>query len=210
MPRMNAEDPKLIAWSKTETPFLPLPPPGLPLTGWRDPFVIQRGNGRDKEWIILMGAGLQNEGGTTLIYTAKDLTSPWEYSGLLCLGDPSLGAMWECPLLWEITPAPRIGGGGRGAGAVGRGAGFVNIGGGTAAGDAQELAEVEQGFHIFAEAAGMQVCPCVRAGGCVLTPCSWPSWVSRFITDYSIVCVIPAPGVCGASALGFLSTHAER
>lgn len=162
----HAEDPKLVAWSKVDAPFLALPPPGLPLTGWRDPFVIQRGNGKGKPWIILMGAGLPNEGGTSLIYTAPDLGSPWEYSGLLCLGDPSLGAMWECPLLWEVAPAPRIGGG-RGARARGAaGAGFVNVGG-SGAGDgadadveaAQLTMEVELGLHIFAnpEPAAMQV-----------------------------------------------------
>lgn len=94
-----------MSWAKQEIPFLALPPPGLPLTGWRDPFVIQRG-GKGTDWIILMGAGLKNEGGTTLIYRAKELASTWEYSGLLCLGDPSLGAMWECPLLWDIPEAP--------------------------------------------------------------------------------------------------------
>ncbi|NJR41855.1 MAG: glycoside hydrolase family 32 protein [Akkermansiaceae bacterium] len=96
----------MVTWSKQQSPFLALPPAGLPLTGWRDPFVIQRG-GQGSDWIILMGAGLKNEGGTTLIYRAKDLSSTWEYSGLLCLGDPSLGAMWECPLLWNIPEAPR-------------------------------------------------------------------------------------------------------
>jgi sucrose-6-phosphate hydrolase SacC (GH32 family) len=100
-----AGDADLEQWSKQDVPFLPLPPPDLPLTGWRDPFVIQRGeNGKD--WIILMGAGLKDQGGTTLIYRSKGLGTPWEYDGLLCLGDPSQGAMWECPLLWRIAAAP--------------------------------------------------------------------------------------------------------
>eukprot|EP00892_Ulva_mutabilis_P009472 jgi/Ulvmu1/6898/UM031_0104.1 len=163
--RCDPKDPKLVAWSKADAPFLALPPPGLPLTGWRDPFVIQRGNGRDKEWVILMGAGLKNEGGTTLIYKAPKLGDPWEYSGLLCLGDPSLGAMWECPLLWQIEPAPAMPAA-RGAGAGGaQGASFVNVGrgdngGGVAGGRgevgafaelAQAQREVEHGYHIFAE-----------------------------------------------------------
>lgn len=90
---------------KQDVPFLALPPPNLPLTGWRDPFVIQRG-GNGKDWIILMGAGLKDQGGTTLIYRSKGLDSPWEYAGLLCLGDLSQGNMWECPLLWRIAAAP--------------------------------------------------------------------------------------------------------
>lgn len=171
-----------MAWSKAEAPFLALPPPGLPLTGWRDPFVIQRGDGRGKDWIILMGAGLKNEGGTTLIYKAPEIGAPWEYAGLLCLGDPSLGAMWECPLLWEIAPAPRMPASRAGAAGGARGAGFLNIGGPdkSARAGADEAAqepfgdlvqvqrEVEAGFHIFAspEPAARQVRDPVRAVCC--------------------------------------------
>lgn len=104
--KADPNDPRLVTWQKHEAPFLPLPPPSLPLTGWRDPFVIQRGGG-GKDWIILMGAGLKGEGGTTLIYRAKDLYQQWTYDGLLCLGDPELGAMWECPLLCSPAAAPR-------------------------------------------------------------------------------------------------------
>jgi sucrose-6-phosphate hydrolase SacC (GH32 family) len=105
-----AGDADLRNWEKVDTPFLALPPPDLPLTGWRDPFVIQRG-GRGKPWIILMGAGLKDQGGTTLIYRSQGnaLSTPWEYDGLLCIGDPSQGAMWECPLLWRISAAPNPG-----------------------------------------------------------------------------------------------------
>ena len=67
--------------------------------------MIQRGVG-GKDWIILMGAGLKDQGGTTMIYRAKELAAPWQYDGLLCIGEPSQGVMWECPLLWRIEGAP--------------------------------------------------------------------------------------------------------
>jgi sucrose-6-phosphate hydrolase SacC (GH32 family) len=102
---MHAADKKLLRWVKQDAPFLELPPAHLPLTGWRDPFVIQRGSGT-KDWILLIGAGLKDKGGTTLIYRAKDLAAQWQYDGLLCTGEPSQGAMWECPLLWSIPNAP--------------------------------------------------------------------------------------------------------
>lgn len=137
-----AEDPRLVSWSKVQTPFLALPPPSLPLTGWRDPYVIQKGgNGRD--WVILMGAGLKGEGGTTLIYRAQELTSAWVYDGLLCLGDPDLGAMWECPLLLEVPPAPGMGTG-------------VDIG--IAGGQLKQVSATEDNALIFSHsAASLQV-----------------------------------------------------
>lgn len=39
----SAGDELLVRWEKQQTPLLPLPPPGLGLTGWRDPFVLQPG-----------------------------------------------------------------------------------------------------------------------------------------------------------------------
>ena len=81
--------------------------------------MIQRGVG-GKDWIILMGAGLKEQGGTTMIYRSKALAAPWDYAGLLCLGDPSHGAMWECPLLADVpaAPDPRAAGSARGGSAA--------------------------------------------------------------------------------------------
>lgn len=40
-----AADPKLTLWTKVEYPWMSLPPPGLPLSGWRDPYIIARPHG---------------------------------------------------------------------------------------------------------------------------------------------------------------------
>ena len=51
------------------------PPPGLPLVGWRDPFIFEtkgkEGNGH--EWGMLMGAGIKGKGGAVMIYRSTSL-----------------------------------------------------------------------------------------------------------------------------------------
>lgn len=89
--------------------MIPLPPPNMALVGWRDPFIFETkgksGNGR--EWGMLIGSGVKNLGGAVLIYRSTDLLSGWRYDGMLCESDDSTetGAMWECPLLLELTQA---------------------------------------------------------------------------------------------------------
>lgn len=65
---------KLTEWTKLEKPFLALPPSGMELTGWRDPFVFHRGDGM-KDWVLLMGSGIKDQGGTVLVYKASALLS---------------------------------------------------------------------------------------------------------------------------------------
>lgn len=38
-----ADDDRLLKWTKVEQPVIPGPPPGLRVTGFRDPYVIQQG-----------------------------------------------------------------------------------------------------------------------------------------------------------------------
>ena len=68
-------DPTLAMWSKREEPVLPMPPPDMPLVGWRDPFIFEikgkQGNGR--EWGMLMGSGLKGQGGAIMIYRSESL-----------------------------------------------------------------------------------------------------------------------------------------
>ena len=63
-----------------------MPPPDMPLVGWRDPFIFEikgkQGNGR--EWGMLMGSGLKGEGGAIMIYRSESL-----YGGTLA-GSPNL------------------------------------------------------------------------------------------------------------------------
>ncbi|GMH35060.1 hypothetical protein BSKO_02928 [Bryopsis sp. KO-2023] len=93
----------MIKWKKSEKPLIALPPGSMGLTGWRDPFVFQRGD-HSKNWIMLMGSGVKGEGGTVLVYEAPDLSSEWVLNGCLCTGDADTGAMWECPLLLKLKP----------------------------------------------------------------------------------------------------------
>ena len=72
---MITGDPTLAMWSKREEPVLPMPPPDMPLVGWRDPFIFETkgkgGNGR--EWGMLMGSGLKGQGGAIMIYRSESL-----------------------------------------------------------------------------------------------------------------------------------------
>ena len=38
-----ADDERMLKWTKVEQPVIPGPPPGLRVTGFRDPYVIQNG-----------------------------------------------------------------------------------------------------------------------------------------------------------------------
>lgn len=71
-------DPHLIHWVKEPSPFIGLPPPNMNLTGWRDPFVVERpceANGW--EWIVLMGSGAVVGGCVCLLWTCC-LLSVWQ------------------------------------------------------------------------------------------------------------------------------------
>lgn len=101
-------DDRLCRWTKVES-IIAAPPPSLPVTGFRDPYVIQTGgNGRD--WLLVIGSGIDNKGGALLLYRSQELSSGWEYVGPLCIGtqcssDPfDTGAMWECPFFQQLSP----------------------------------------------------------------------------------------------------------
>jgi len=58
VPQVSSDDPLLVNWVKDPAPFIGLPPPNMNLTGWRDPFVVERPcETNDWEWIVLMGSG---------------------------------------------------------------------------------------------------------------------------------------------------------
>mmetsp|Transcript_3104 Transcript_3104/g.8988 ORF Transcript_3104/g.8988 Transcript_3104/m.8988 type:complete len:620 (+) Transcript_3104:733-2592(+) len=101
------DDERLVSWTKVETPVIARPPPGLPVTGFRDPYVIQTG-GNSREWLLLIGSGIDKQGGALLLYRSQQLSSGWEYVGPFCMGqqrpsDPlDTGAMWECPFFQQL------------------------------------------------------------------------------------------------------------
>lgn len=77
-------------WSKRDEPVLPMPPPDMPLVGWRDPFIFevkgQGGNGR--EWGMLMGSGLKGQGGAIMIYRSDNLYGGMSWD-VLCILVPA-------------------------------------------------------------------------------------------------------------------------
>ncbi|KAF8056752.1 BFRUCT3 [Scenedesmus sp. PABB004] len=86
----DPDDPHLAGWVKGGGPLLGLPPPGMNLTGWRDPYVVERpceANGH--EWVVLMGSGIKDVGGATIVYCVRQLREPssWRFDGLLCAGE---------------------------------------------------------------------------------------------------------------------------
>lgn len=44
----------------------------MSLTGFRDPFIIQKGGGGAK-WRLILGSGIKGKGGTILLYESDDV-----------------------------------------------------------------------------------------------------------------------------------------
>ena len=97
----TSTDADLRTWHKLEGPVIEGPPPGMKVTGFRDPFSWKDGN----TWFIGVGSGFSQIGGAVLLYRSKDARH-WEYLHPLAQGTwngesssnpvPS-GEMWECP-----------------------------------------------------------------------------------------------------------------
>ncbi|KAF6262321.1 glycosyl hydrolase [Scenedesmus sp. NREL 46B-D3] len=67
------DDPELKDWVKLPGEFLPQPPAGMHLTGWRDPFILQQPSAGSPWWYVMVGAGVKDKCGTALVYRSKDL-----------------------------------------------------------------------------------------------------------------------------------------
>ncbi|WP_099354677.1 GH32 C-terminal domain-containing protein [Fredinandcohnia onubensis] len=68
---------------------------------FRDPYVWKHGD----KWYQLVGSGVEDAGGTALLYTSEDLEH-WKYEKPLMIGDkgkyPLTGDVWELPFLVPI------------------------------------------------------------------------------------------------------------
>ena len=59
-----SDDPQLVRWTRLPQPIIPLPPPGLSVTGFRDPSIWKQG-----DWYYMtVGSGLAKVGGCVLLY----------------------------------------------------------------------------------------------------------------------------------------------
>lgn len=101
----------MTSWEKApENPVIAAPPPGMQVTGFRDPYVWRS---RDW-WYAVVGSGIKDVGGAILLYRSKDLRH-WQYLQPAAVGEKSAtGEMWECPnffplgrkwVLW-VSPIP--------------------------------------------------------------------------------------------------------
>jgi beta-fructofuranosidase len=96
-----AADDDLHTWKKLPHPVIATPPPGLEVTGFRDPCLWREAG----HWMLIVGSGIRGKGGAILLYTSPDLRQ-WTYLHPLLEGAPSgktstnpvdTGDMWECP-----------------------------------------------------------------------------------------------------------------
>jgi beta-fructofuranosidase len=97
----TSTDPELRVWKKLDKPVLESPPPGLQVTGFRDPCPWKDGD----TWYMGVGSGFTKTGGAVLLYSSKDGRN-WTYLHPLAQGkwngsdktNPvDTGEMWECP-----------------------------------------------------------------------------------------------------------------
>jgi beta-fructofuranosidase len=95
----------LLTWQKhAGNPMIPAPPPGLHLVEFRDHCVWCE----DGMWYQLIGAGIEGQGGTALLYCSPDLRT-WDYLHPLLIGDQQrftpiwTGSMWECPDFFALA-----------------------------------------------------------------------------------------------------------
>ncbi len=103
----TAEDDSLLHWKKLPEPIIASPPPGMAVTGFRDPCPWHEADG----WYLGLGSGVQGEGGCVLLYRSQDLRQ-WEYLHPLVQGKATgrtagnpvgSGDMWECPDFFALN-----------------------------------------------------------------------------------------------------------
>jgi beta-fructofuranosidase len=97
----TSTDPDLRTWKKLDKPVIASPPPGVKVTGFRDPCPWKDG----ETWYLGVGSGFDKVGGNVLLYRSTDGRN-WEYLHPLAQGTWNHGSMtnpvdsgemWECP-----------------------------------------------------------------------------------------------------------------
>ena len=102
----TATDDELTEWIPHEdNPVIEQPPAELDLLStdhWHAEFRDHAIWQSDGTWYQLVGAGLEDVGGTVILYESPDLRT-WEYVGPILVGDwEPTGTVWECPELLEF------------------------------------------------------------------------------------------------------------
>ena len=105
----TSDVPLLKTWTKDPMPVIAAPPPGLEITGFRDPCPWRHGDW----WYLNVGSGVRGKGGMILLYRSRDFRH-WEYlhplvEGTMPTGQApnatnpvNSGEMWECPDFFAI------------------------------------------------------------------------------------------------------------
>jgi len=100
-----AADESISSWTRLPNvnPVIPRPPdlPGT-VSGFRDPSFWY--DDSISKWRLIIGSGVENQGGYVLTYTADQLTGPWNYLNPLLESNTTEyhGDMWECPDFFQL------------------------------------------------------------------------------------------------------------
>jgi beta-fructofuranosidase len=106
----TSTDPNLNTWIKRPTPVIPNPPPGMKVTGFRDPAPWREPSLAGGQWLMAVGSGTKEHGGCILLYKSADLQT-WEFlhvtaggaeTGSTTTNPVDSGDMWECPDLFPL------------------------------------------------------------------------------------------------------------
>ena len=110
-----AQDDMLLHWQKQPQAVIPSPPPGIQVTGFRDPCPFLIGS----DWYLIVACGQRGNGGNVLLYKAVKQSgsgpiaalSRWQYlhpfaegkwGGKQGANPVDTGEMWECPDFFEL------------------------------------------------------------------------------------------------------------
>nr|UNN46116.1 sucrose:sucrose 1-fructosyltransferase [Allium sativum] len=106
----DPSDPLLIEWKKSNSNPILMPPPGVGLHDFRDPFPVWY-NESDSTWRMLIGSKDENHYGTVLIYITKDFETYTLLPEMLHKTKDTVG-MLECVDLYPVaTTGNQIGNG---------------------------------------------------------------------------------------------------
>jgi len=103
---VTSADSELRTWSKLPVPVIAMPPSGMQVNGFRDPSPWRQGDW----WYMVLGSGIENQGGAVLLYRSRDLRS-WEFMHTLAMrNNNGAGAfdpfnpreVWECPEFFAL------------------------------------------------------------------------------------------------------------
>lgn len=96
----DINDPHFIEW-EYHPGLVAEQPSGYLFNEFRDPFVWKD----EEQWYMLVGTGIEGEGGTAALFTSTDIIN-WRYQNPFYMSDfekyPQLGLVWELPVFLPV------------------------------------------------------------------------------------------------------------